>query len=75
MPTDALVKVTVFEPGVNVPPDFAQLPETLNVPEGAVKTPLLKVTSVVVTAPPAPVKVPPEIVKPPLNVCVAAPAR
>src|SRR5262245_23137785 len=65
------VKLTVPVPGVKVPPALDQLPETLNAPEefGAVKVPLAKVTLVVLTVPPAPVRVPPLIVRPPLKLC------
>src|SRR5207253_7684389 len=44
----ALLKVTVFEPGVKVPPAFDQLPATPKVPEGAVNVPVPEtVTSLV----------------------------
>ena len=72
------LKVTalVSAPGVNVPPLFAQLPDTLNVPEGAVNVPELNVSLVVKTLPVEPVNVPPLIFKPlPLNVCVPVLAR
>ena len=68
------LKVTVLVPGVNVPPVWDQLPETSNVPEGAVKVPKDKVMLVVATVPVDPVKVPPLTVKPPLKVCVAVEA-
>jgi hypothetical protein len=66
-----LVNVTVLVPGVNVPPLCDQLPDTLNVPDGAVSVPEDNVSVVVVTPPVDPVNVPPLIVNPPLNVCVA----
>ena len=66
----ALVKVTVFDPGVNVPPVFDQFPETLNVPDSAVNVPLLNVTSVTETVAAEPVNVPPETTKfPPVRAC------
>ena len=68
------LKVTVFVPGVNVPPVWDQLPETSNVPDGAVKVPKDKVMLVVATVPVEPVKVPPLTVKPPLKVWVAVEA-
>jgi len=71
----AEVNVTVFAPGVKVPPVFAQLPETLNVPDGAVSVPLLSVISAVATVPVDPVNVPPEIVRPPLNDWATVEAR
>ena len=52
-----------------------QFPLTLKVVDGAVNVPLLNTKLVVFTVPPAPVKVPPLIVRPPLKDCVAAPAR
>ena len=65
------VKVTVFAPGAKVPPDCNQLPATLNVPDGAVSVPLLRIIFPEVTLPVDPVKVPPATVRSPLNVCVA----
>ena len=52
-----------------------KFPDIFVNPELAVNVPLLSVTSVLVTAPVDPVKVPPDIVKPPLNVCVAVDAK
>ena len=68
------VKVTLLVPGVNVPPLCAQLPVTLNVPDGAVNVPEDNATFVVVTSPADPVNVPPLMAKPPLNDCVAVDA-
>lgn len=51
-------------------PLFVQLPDTFNVPLGAVNVPLLKVIVVVLTVPLDPVKLPPLIVRPPLKFCV-----
>ena len=68
------LNVTVFVPGVKVPPVWDQLPETSNVPEGAVKVPKDKVMLVVATVPVEPVNVPPLTVKPPLKVWVAVEA-
>ena len=62
-------------PGVKVPPLCAQLPDTSNVPDGAVNVPDDKVKLVVTTLPLDPVNVPPLIVKPPLKVCVAVDAE
>ena len=59
---------------VNVPPLLDQLPETSNVPDGAVKVPDDNVMLVVATVPEEPVKVPPETVNPPLKVWVAVEA-
>ena len=59
---------------VNVPPLLDQLPETSNVPEGAVKVPEDNVMLVVATVPVEPVKVPPLTVNPPLKVWVAVEA-
>ena len=71
VPLDAS-NVTVLLPGVNVPPLFAQLPETVKVPEGAVRVPLERVkTPFTSTSPEDPVNVPPDTVRPPLKVCVA----
>ncbi len=66
-------KVTVLVPAVNVgEPEIVQLPETVNVPEGAVSVPEESVSAPLTsTTPEEPVNVPPEIVSPPLNVCVA----
>ena len=69
------LNVTVFVPGVKVPPVWDQLPETSNAPEGAVKVPEDKVMLVVATVPVEPVNVPPLTVKPPLKVCVAVEAE
>ena len=71
----ALVNATVFAPGVNVPPDLDQFPETEKTPDGAINVPEFKAILVVVTAPVEPVNVPPAIVKPPLKVWVAVEAR
>ena len=68
------LNVTVLVPGVKVPPVCDQLPETSNVPEGAVKVTKDKVMLVVATVPVEPVKVPPETVNPPLKVWVAVEA-
>ncbi len=69
-------KVTVFELGVNVPPVLAQLPDIVKLPEGAVKVPLDKVNAPLTSAPPVePVKIPPEMVKPPLRIWVAVEAK
>ena len=58
-------------PGVNVPPVLLQLPATVNVPDGAVRVPLERVTSPSTSiAPELPVSVPPDTVSPPVNVCV-----
>ncbi len=63
MPVLALSKVTVLEPEVNVPPVFSQLPETVNVPDGAVKVPEETVTTPLTSrAPEPPVNVPPSTV-------------
>ena len=74
LPTAVALKVTVFAPGVNEPPLLFQVPKTLNVPDGAVNVPDDKARFVVVTVPDDPVNVPPLMVKPPLNVCVAVDA-
>ena len=68
------LNVTVLVPGVKVPPVCDQLPETSNVPDGAVKVPKDKVMLVVATVPVEPVKVPPLTVNPPLKVWVAVEA-
>jgi hypothetical protein len=69
-------KVTVFEPGVKIPPECAQLPDIVKLPEGAVSVPEDKIKSPFTsTAPVEPVKMPPEIVKPPLKVWVAVEAE
>ena len=69
------LKVTVPCPGVNVPPLFVQLPDTLKAPLGAVSVPLERITLVTSTSPLEPVNVPPEMVSPPLKVWVAVPAK
>ena len=74
LPTAVALKVTVLAPGVNEPPLCAQLPVTLNVPDGAVNVPEDNATFVVVTSPADPVNVPPLMAKPPLNDCVAVDA-
>lgn len=64
-------KVTVFEPGVKVPPVWAQFPDTVKAPLGAVRVPEDKVTAPFTsTVPVEPVKVAPETVTPPLKVLV-----
>ena len=68
------LNVTVLVPGVKVPPVWDQLPETSNVPDGAVKVPDDNVMLVVATVPVEPVKVPPLTVNPPLKVWVAVEA-
>ena len=68
------MKFTVPLLCVNVPPVWDQLPDTLNVAEGAVKVPEDNVTAVVVTSPLDPVNVPPDTVNPPLKVCRAVEA-
>ena len=69
------VKVTVFVPGVNVPPVLDQLPETLKAPDGAVSIPELSIILLVAIVQVDPVNVPPDIVRPPLSVCIAVEAR
>ena len=64
LPVNTTVPLLVL----NVPPVLVQLPETLNVVEGAVSTPEDKLTLVTVTIPVEPVNVPPATVKPPLSV-------
>jgi len=60
------LKFTVPPLAVKVPA-LAQLPETFNVLVGAVNVPDEMLTLVVLTVPPAPVNVPPLMVKPPLK--------
>src|SRR5438105_4818984 len=69
--------ITVPPSALNVPPVIDQLPETLKCPDvlGAVSVPVDKVTSVVVTVPVAPVKVPPLTTNPPFKDCVFEEAR
>ena len=63
-------KFTVPELLVKVPA-LAQLPETFNVLVGAVNVPDEILTLVVLTVPPAPVNIPPLMVRPPLKFWVA----
>ena len=69
---DVPLKVTVPLLAAKVAPLLVQLPETFNCPDDddAVKVPLFKVSVVVLTIPLEPVKVPPEMVRPPLSVWV-----
>lgn len=64
-------KVIEPVPGLKVPPEFVQFPETSIVVEGELSVPLLRITLVTSIVPVAPVTVPPETCKPPLRVCVA----
>jgi len=68
-------KVTVPEPGVNVPPLLVQSPPTVNVPVGAVNVPADSVTAPLISrlAVP-PVNVPPDMANDPEHVIVDAPA-
>jgi hypothetical protein len=59
------VNVTELDPGAKAPPVFDQFPDTVNVPEGAVRVPLVRVTSEEDTVPVEPVNVPPVMDKPP----------
>ena len=70
----AEVKVTVLDPGMNVPPLCSQLLLTLNTPLGAVNVPLLIVTSLTVTFPLEALNVPPLMLSPLVNVCSAVEA-
>ena len=68
------LKVTVFAPGVNVEaPVLDQFPLTLNVPDGAIKVPLVKDTFEDVMLPAAPVNVPPDTVNAPVFTVPDAP--
>jgi len=70
-------KITVLLPAVNVgEPEMVKSADTVNVPDGAVKVPLDRVSVLLTsTAPVEPVKIPPEIVRPPLKVCVPVEAE
>jgi len=67
----APLKVTVPELWVKLAPLLIQLPDTVKLPVGAVILPLPKVRFVTVRLPVLPVKLPPEMVSPPLKVCAA----
>jgi len=68
------LKVTVFAPGINVAAPSVQLPVTLNVPDGAVKVPLFRVTLFAEIFPVEPVNVPPLTVTLQLKDCFAVAA-
>src|SRR5438132_10853342 len=62
-----LVNVTVFEPGLKVPPVFVQSPATLNAPDGAVSVPVPeRLTLPLLTGPVEPVKAPLETLRLPV---------